>query len=90
MPFSPSELSLSFQTDPEAALASYQKVGYHVEPDVFSPDDCDQLIAAARALPSYQDGSLVPVMNPHKIEPVFLDALRRPQIVRIMERILSG
>jgi ectoine hydroxylase-related dioxygenase (phytanoyl-CoA dioxygenase family) len=84
------ELSLSFQTDPEAAFAAYQQLGYHIEPDLFSSKQCDELIAASRSLPSYVDSTLVPVMNPHKLEPVFLSALRHPPLVGIMERILGG
>lgn len=81
---------VSFRTDSEAALASYLESGFHVEPDVLTPSQCDELLLAAQNLPSYQDGTLVPVMNPHQVEPLFLKALRNCAIVEIVEKLVSG
>jgi phytanoyl-CoA hydroxylase len=82
--------SASFHTHPEIALNAYLQQGFHIEPDVFTPEECNALIQAATNLPSYKDGTLVPVMHPHRIEPAFLVALRHPFLVQVMEHLVSG
>lgn len=84
------QTSPSFATDPEAAYARYQELGYHVEYNVWTPEECEALIAAARKCPSYRDGTCAPLMNPHRQEPLFLQALRKPAIVRVIERLVGG
>ena len=81
---------LSFTTHPEAALASYLELGFHIEYEVWTPDECEALTHASKELPSFKDGTCAPVLNPHRIEPTFLSALRNPIIVKIMERLVSG
>ena len=80
----------SFATDPEAALASYLDLGYHIEENVLTPSECEALIRASENTPSFQDGTFAPLMQVHRSEPVFLSALRNPTIVKIMERLVSG
>jgi phytanoyl-CoA hydroxylase len=84
----PSRLSLG--SEPEAAFASYQNMGFHIEPDAWTPAECDALIAEAKKLREWHDGSLIPSMHPHRTSPLFLDALRRPSIVRMVERLAGG
>jgi hypothetical protein len=81
---------VTFRTDSEAALASYLKQGFHIEPDVLTASECDAILLASQNLPSYQEGTLAPVMNPHNLEPVFLDALGNRAIVGIVEKLVSG
>jgi ectoine hydroxylase-related dioxygenase (phytanoyl-CoA dioxygenase family) len=81
---------ITFRSDPDAAHREFERDGFFIEPDLFSPDECGELISHARTLPSFQDGTLVPVMNPHRIEPALGSPMRNPALLRIMDRILGG
>ncbi|NYZ17511.1 phytanoyl-CoA dioxygenase family protein [Azospirillum sp. RWY-5-1] len=83
-------MAITFTQDPDSALSEFQRNGFFIEPDLFSEDVCLRLIDAANDLPSARDGSLTPVMNPHRINPVFEAPMRNPALLRIMERILGG
>ncbi len=80
----------SFREDPERALAAYHELGYLVEPEVWSAEECAELVRSSCRLGPARDGDFVPVMHPHRDEKVFLDALRRSRIVEIMERLVGG
>lgn len=80
----------TFASDPEHALARYREVGFHLEPDVWSATECEQLIAAGETLPAPRGGARAPVMNPHRSTPTFLAAMRNPRIARILEQLLGG
>jgi len=84
------QLSPSFRTDPEAAYAAYQELGYHVEYGVWTPEECEALVRAARQFESFREGRCAPLMNPHRQDPLFLTALRKPAVVRVMERLIGG
>ncbi|MBI3725646.1 phytanoyl-CoA dioxygenase family protein [bacterium] len=71
-------------------MLCYRELGFHVEYDVWTKGECEELVAASHELPSYRGGSFVPVMHPHRIDARFMKALRKPELVLIMERILGG
>src|SRR5579871_3014506 len=81
---------VSFARDPELAMLSYRALGFHVEYDVWTKEECEALIQASHELPSYRGGSFVPVMHPHRVDPRFLAALKNPKIVAVMKRLLAG
>lgn len=78
-----------FADDPEAALAVYQRDGFHVEPELLRRDECAALRDAAAALGPDGSAPLAPLMNPHRIHPAFLGALCHPAIVVILERLVG-
>lgn len=80
----------SFQNDPNAALAWYNELGFHIERGVWSHAECQAFITASESLPSVQNGTFAPAMHPHRENPTFLDALCSPRIVSIMERLVGG
>jgi ectoine hydroxylase-related dioxygenase (phytanoyl-CoA dioxygenase family) len=80
----------TFASDPEGALRAYHEVGFHLEPDVWSAAECERLIAAGETLPAVLAGRRAPVMNPHRVEPAFLAALRNPTVTRILARLCGG
>lgn len=80
----------SFAADPDAALASYHELGYHIEQNVWTDNECEDIIGASENLSSYKDDTLVPAMQAHRQEPRFLQALENPKIVKIMELLVSG
>jgi ectoine hydroxylase-related dioxygenase (phytanoyl-CoA dioxygenase family) len=79
---------VSFRESPQAALAVYQEQGFFVEPDVVPPEMCDSLVRAARAAAA--DSNFKPIMNPHRIVPMFLDLMRYGPLVQIMEHLVGG
>jgi len=79
----------SFSRDAGHALAAYGRAGYQIEPGLLGDAECASLRDAARRLDAGHDPR-TPVMNPHRSDPVFLDALRHPAIVAILERLLGG
>lgn len=79
-----------FATDPEAALESYQKLGYHIEENIWTPIECEALIRAAKNIASAKNGAFAPLMQPHRRDSIFLLALRNRKIVGIMEKLVSG
>lgn len=81
---------IMFRDDAEAAYQRYEEQGFFCEPDLFSAVECEALIEAARVLPTARDGSLIPVMNVHKIDTVFLRAMSKPGILRVMDRLIGG
>jgi len=81
---------ITFQADPQEAYRQYSEQGYFCEPAVFSARECAALIDAGLSLPSARDGNLLPVMNVHKIGGVFLDAMRKPALLGVMDRLVQG
>lgn len=81
---------LSFENDPQAAMASYSEFGYHLEPNVWSDEEITEMNMAAETFPSFREGRFAPEMKVHLTYPAFHRAIRNPKIVWIMERLLSG
>lgn len=79
-----------FSNDPKAAFESYKALGYHIEEDVWSLAECEALIRAAKTFPSAKDGTFAPLMQPHREDAVFLNALRNRKIVEIIEKLVAG
>ena len=68
----------------------FQEQGFCVVDNIFTHQQCDELIAASHVLPSYQDGTLTPVMNPHRLHDNFFQAMRCEKIIEILEELFSG
>lgn len=80
----------SFFTNPDQALASYHELGYHIEENIFPDEYCEQLIQAANQLESAKSGTYRPQMMPHRQNEVYLQAMRHPAIVQIMNKLVDG
>lgn len=82
----PSQLAI----DPVPALAAYAQDGFVVLPGVLSPEQCDDLAAAAAALGDDGRAPLAPFMNPHRAHEAFFAALCHPTVVAVLERLVAG
>ena len=80
----------TFRSDPKAALAAYREQGFHLEPEMLSVEECEALINAGACLPPTREGVVAPVMHPHRYGPIFLQALRKPEIVHVLELLVGG
>ncbi len=74
----------------DTLLTQYARDGYCIQENVFSPQECDHLIAAAKELPDYRQGIVKPAMMPHRVDAIFLHALKNPAIVTMMEKLVGG
>lgn len=81
---------MSFKNTPGKALERYEEQGFFVEPDMFSPEECEQIIQASQRLPTALDGSFIPTMNVHKMDSVFLRAMSKPAVLSVMDRLVHG
>jgi len=81
---------LSFGESPDQAIAKYAEDGYFIEPGVILSEDCDRFIEAAHRLPAPASGDYRPIVQVHRQDPVFLQALRRASLVSIVERIVGA
>ena len=86
----PGNQNATFSTDPEAAIKSYFELGFHLEPEVWSARECEEIIRASEHFPSFKDGTFAPSMQAHKTDSAFLTAMRNATLVSIMERLCSG
>jgi hypothetical protein len=80
----------TFREDPETALDGYRVRGFHIEPAVVEDEFCDRLIAVASSKPNALGGRFEPIAMPHRQDPLFLDMMKLPAIVVIVERIVGG
>jgi phytanoyl-CoA hydroxylase len=83
-------MSPTFSTEFDAAMESYLGLGYHLETNLWSDDECEELVEASHSFPAYQEGTFSSVMHPHVKSPVFLKALANPKLLAILRRIVRG
>jgi ectoine hydroxylase-related dioxygenase (phytanoyl-CoA dioxygenase family) len=81
---------ITFSQDRQRAYAQYLDDGCFIEPSVISPEVCDRLIAASKSLPSACDGSYVPMMQVHRLDPAYFEVMSDAKIVSIVDYILHG
>jgi phytanoyl-CoA hydroxylase len=81
---------LPFTEDAAGALVGYAHAGMHLEPDVFEPEVCDELVAIANQFPGVKVGNFRTVLQPHRLSGAFLDALAHPRVTGIMRQILGA
>lgn len=80
----------SFLTEPEKALEEYYEFGYHIEPNVFTDEECANLIAASLELEEAKKGIFRPCMMPHRQNPVYTEAMKKPVLVQIISSLVGG
>lgn len=80
----------SFFTNPEQAMAAYLELGYHIEENLFSDEECEKLIAASAELESAKSGTYRPQMMPHRQNEIYLEAMRHPKLKFIMDKLIEG
>lgn len=75
---------------PSSDLGFYEANGYMIAPGIFSPGECDELVAAAKTLQDFAGGSSRPAMHPHRTLPAFRKAMAKSNLVGMMEQIVGG
>jgi hypothetical protein len=80
----------SFFENPELALLSYQAFGFHVEKNLLSARECDDVISNAYLLKAAVSGDLKPFMMPHRENDYFLEMMKNQKCVSIVEALIRG
>lgn len=68
----------------------YNNDGFAIQNNVLTRRQCTDLIEAGCSLPGYKAGNFKPAMMPHREHDLFLQTLKNPLIVEMMERFLGG
>lgn len=76
--------------DVENALTAYREHGFAVVEDAVPASLCDDLIAAAQALPCVAAGAPRVEMNVHRLAPIFERTMAHPNILQVMDRLVGG
>ncbi len=81
----------SKQTPSDASFVEfYKQEGYCIQPNVFSALECEAYIQAGIELKDYRNGITKPAMMPHRENSIFLQAMKNPSIVTMMESLVGG
>jgi Phytanoyl-CoA dioxygenase (PhyH) len=80
----------SFRTDPLRALRLYGDRGYHIEENLVPGNMVGRVMAVAMEQPNAGNGQFPPIPMPHRVHPVFLELMRFPPIVAIVEQLVGG
>lgn len=80
----------SFLTDPDKALEKYHELGYHIEPNVYSAEECAVLIRAAHSLENAQNHVYHPAEMPHQQDVTFDIAMKKPSLLTMLSPFIGG
>lgn len=80
----------SYQSDPKLALQYYKEYGFHIEKNFYTPEFCDRLIEQANQLTAARANNFKPALMPHKENKIFLEAMRYPKTVEILQYFMNG
>lgn len=80
----------SFFTHPNEAMQSYLELGFHIEENLFTPEECEELIKASHSLENAHNQTYRPQMMPHRQNEIYLTAMRKPKLAEIMNKLVSG
>lgn len=68
----------------------YDREGYYIQENVFSGEECAALIEASQMLENSTNGTFRPQMMPHRVNDIFLCALRKRAVVDSIAQAVGG
>ena len=68
----------------------FLEYGYAIGRGIFSLERCDRLVAAANKLAEKRDEGWRPLMQPHRENPLFWDALSKPLLTSQISNLVAG
>lgn len=80
----------SFLTHPEKALEDYLELGYHIEANLFPDEECANLIKASQELPEAKNDIFRPYMMPHRQNEIYTQAMKKKNVVQIINALVGG
>lgn len=78
------------EDDRDRCADAYAEHGCFCINGLWSHSEIEEIKTAAAELPPARERTFSPVIHAHRLHPVFLRALRKPNIVAIMERLLGA
>ena len=84
------KISPQFSEDPSSAKAAFLDCGFHVECGIWSDIECDAIIETGEKYRgTIVDGPMI-LDQVHKVDEQFLTAMKKTEVVNIVECIFSG
>ena len=74
----------------ETLVDEFLEHGYAIGREIFSSEYCDRLIAAANELAEKCGEGRLPLMQPHRQNSVFWDALSEPLLTSKISNLVAG
>lgn len=71
-------------------LDAYHENGFHIQENMFTDSECENLINLSQELENAKNGSYRPQMMPHRSISQYLAAMRKPGLVEIMNQLVGG
>jgi ectoine hydroxylase-related dioxygenase (phytanoyl-CoA dioxygenase family) len=68
----------------------YRDQGFAVVEGLFSADECLAIQKLGELLPSFQSGTLLPAMNPHREQPALMEIASDERVVSVVARLMDG
>lgn len=68
----------------------YNENGYCIVENIFSDEECAALIKTSEHLEDAKNGSFKPTMMPHRTQPIYLDAMKKPALVKAIAQLVGG
>jgi len=84
------EKALSFFSAQDEVINSYIKNGYHIEYDLLSKEECEQIKSSASLLNSAKTREFSPVMMPHREKACFLHYMKNTKVIDILSKFIGG
>jgi ectoine hydroxylase-related dioxygenase (phytanoyl-CoA dioxygenase family) len=81
---------MSQPTRPPFDFDRFLAVGFHVWAGAFSAQAVERAIARGMALSGARRGQFSPAMQPHLEDPEFLELMREPAVVAVVEALVGG
>lgn len=83
-------MNIGLRSDAAEALAGFREEGYFIAESLISEQAISRVLDTALAFPNAKDGTFSPIPMPHRAHPVFLEMMRLPAIVSIVEQVVGG
>lgn len=83
-------MNIGLGLDADGLLEIFQQQGYVVAKNLIPETTIARVMATALAFPNAQNGTFAPIPMPHRAHPVFLEMMRLPEIVAIVEKLVGG
>jgi phytanoyl-CoA hydroxylase len=74
----------------EQVEREYKQRGYAVVDGLFTVAECCAIQNLGERLPSFTSGDLLPVMNPHLLQPEFVNIMSDRRLLAVIRRLMRG
>lgn len=83
-------MNIGLRSNAEGTLARFREEGYFIVENLIPEATISRVLDTALGFPNAKDGTFAPIPMPHRAHPVFLEMMRLPEIVSIVEGVVGG